>query len=134
MLAQNLPRGHSAEFLIIQNFEVVDTNLQSKSIRSDVQCINWVQDQAGPAQSIKRQGLGTSLRSPSEFLVEHWQELDFESLAPIGQSVKIDTEFNSLKVKIPEHLKEEYKGPPGSVRKIENLVLKLVLKIEDKKK
>ena len=132
MLAQNLPRGHSAEFLIIQNFEV-DTNLQSKSIRSDVQCINWVQDQAGPAQSIKRQGLETSLRSPSEFLVEHWQELDFESLAPIGQSVKIDTEFNSLKVKIPEHLEEEYNKAARPCREVGNLVMSLVLKIEDEK-
>ena len=67
----------------------------------------------------------------SEFIVDHWEEFDFEAADANGIPSAIDEEISLLKVTIPEELMKEYLLEVGSrKRKNKNVLKNLFLKIK----
>ena len=142
-LGHSMPWNHPAEFLVTQNFEVRSGEVRSgfganskqvRSIRSSIQCTNWVAKQAGPVNYTSGQGNGRPLLltvAGSEFIVDHWDEFDFEAADANGIPSAIDEEISLLKVTIPEELMKEYLLEVGSrKRKNKNVLKNLFLKIK----
>ena len=137
-----MPWDRPAEFLITQTFEdsaIRFPGARPKYMKGHIQCINWFSDQAGPAQFVSGQGgEGRLLRfgRDSEFLVEHWDQLNFKTIEANGEPVEFDSNFRLLEVEIPERLIEKYreaKGDQNGDQQTGKSVMTLILDVNEVK-
>lgn len=130
-LGHGMPWNHPAEFLITQTFRV-RSNYRShtKYLDSSIQCINWGLEQGSPADFISGGGSGGPIHRSVhlDFLLERWEEFEFEVQEASGQPVEFENRINLLKVFIPDQLAAEYKE--STDRNIGRKLVDHVLEIE----